>query len=111
MKSKHQINKLSNQINNPPPAMDAATYRHSPPTSGDGRRHPPPPTFGDFSSEKKKRKKKIDLAIEGGCDPPQRPGGEIRPPRWPFLSLRRTKKKSDKPKKLFLMPQKSILMP
>jgi hypothetical protein len=63
IKSIHPINKSNHQINNPPPATNAAIHRLSPPISG------------DFSGEQKKKK-----ATGGGRDPPQRPGGEIRPP-------------------------------
>jgi hypothetical protein len=76
-----------------------ATRRPSPATDA--------ATSGDFSGDPKKKKK--DLATGGGRDPPQRPGGEIRPPSVaifasgkptkkkkkkirPLLSLRRTKK-------------------
>jgi hypothetical protein len=113
MKSKHQINKLSNQINNPPPTSgDGRCHlatRRPPPATDAATRRPRPATF-----PANKKKKKIDLATGGGRDPPQRPGGEIRPPSVAiFASGEPTKKKknSGKPKKSFLMPQKSILMP
>jgi hypothetical protein len=63
------------------------------PTSGKQRRHPPP-TYGTFSATKKK--KKIDPATRGGRNPPQRPGGEIRPPLVALFvspANQRTKKK------------------
>jgi hypothetical protein len=67
--------------------MDAATYLHPLPTSGDF-----------FGEQKKKKKKKIDLAIGGGRDPPQRPGGEIRSPLVAiFASGEPTKKKKIRP--------------
>jgi hypothetical protein len=104
IKSIHSINKSNHQINNPPPISD------------DERRRTPP-TSGDFSGEKKK-KRKIDLATGGGRDLPHRPGGEIWPPSVASLVNQPRKKKfpvnqkkSSEPKKLFLMPQKSILMP
>jgi hypothetical protein len=80
MKSKHPINKSTNQINNPPP------------TSGEWT--PPPSNLSTFQANPKKKKKKIDPATEGGHDPPQRPRGEIRPPSVAiFISPVNQKKK------------------
>jgi hypothetical protein len=60
--------------------MDAATH-HLPPV-------------------KKKKKKKIDPATGVGRDPPQRPGGEIRPPSVArFVSPMKKKKKKKKKEK------------
>jgi hypothetical protein len=92
IKSKHPINQLSNQINDPSP------------TSGKQRRHPPPHTahlWRHFwqTNKKKKKKKKIDPATWAGRDPPQRPRGEIQPPSLAiFVSLanQQTKKKKNR---------------
>jgi hypothetical protein len=82
IKSIHPINKSNHQINNPPP------------TSGDERRHPPP-----FAAHLRRTKKK-DPATGGGRDPPQWPGGEIRPPSVASLVNQPRKKKSGEPKKI-----------
>jgi hypothetical protein len=96
MKSKHQINKLINQINNSPPTS-GNRRRHLPPPAAHLRRRTPPPlvTFpANQKKRKKKKEKKINLATGGGCNPPQRPRGEIWPPSVAiFASGKPTKKK------------------
>jgi hypothetical protein len=83
------INQATKKIHRPPPANSAAA---------------PPPTSGDISSEPKK-KKKIDPATGGGRDPPQRPGGEIRPPSLAMsLSSANQCTKKKKKKKRYIDP-------
>jgi hypothetical protein len=105
----------------PPPATDAATRRPSPatfpakkkkdrsghwgwPRSTPTARGRDPATLSGHICLREPKKKKKDpatgggrdppLAAWGGRNPPQRPGGERSGyPRWPFLSLRRNKKK------------------
>jgi hypothetical protein len=121
MKSKHPINKSTNQINDPLPT---SCERMLPPTAHlrqkkkkkkidpatrCGRDSPQwpegeirPPLEAIFVSQvnqkKKKKRREIDPATVGGRDPPQRLGGEIRPPSVAiFVSpVNQKKKKRDR---------------
>jgi hypothetical protein len=70
IKSIHPINKSNHQINNPPPATNAAIHRHSPPISG------------DFSGEQKKKKKIRPLEV--AAIHPNGQGERSGHPQWPL---------------------------
>jgi hypothetical protein len=75
----------------PPPTV---THRHLQRIDVAAHRH--------LQRTQKKKKTEIDLAIGGGRDPPQRPRKrDPATPQWPFLSFRRTQKKSSDLKNRF----------